>query len=145
VETERLFTGELLVRSDHLAVDGFPADRDPHVEELIVWFERPVCAARDRNARGEQLLIRMRHIRICAAVVVEEIPAKVVEVPRRFVVNRELMERGPFYECAVISRRSASCGDRQKSIVETRWTQPTVQYGAQDFAVENSRRISSVV
>jgi hypothetical protein len=80
-----------------------------------------------------------------AAVVVEEIPARVVEVPRRFVVNRDLIERGPFYECAVISRRSASCGDRQKSIVETRWTQPTVQYGAQGFAVENSRRISSVV
>ena len=36
-------------------------------------------------------------------------------------------------------------GDRQKSIVDTRWTQPTVQYGAHDFGVENSRRMSSIV
>src|SRR4029079_16829984 len=38
-----------------------------------------------------------------------------------------------------------SCGDRQKSIVDTRCTQPTVQYGAHDFGVENSRRISAIV
>ena len=39
----------------------------------------------------------------------------------------------------------ASCGDLQKSIVDTRCTQPTVQYGAHDFGVENSRRMSSTV
>lgn len=39
----------------------------------------------------------------------------------------------------------ACCGERQKSIVDTRCTQPTVQKGAHDFGVENSRRISSIV
>ncbi len=45
-----------------------------------------------------------------------------------------------------MSRATATCcGDRQKSIVDTRCTQPTVQKGAHDFGVENSRRMSSVV
>jgi len=38
-----------------------------------------------------------------------------------------------------------ACGFRQKSIVETRWTQPTVQYGAHAFGVANARRMSSMV
>ena len=33
---------------------------------------------------------------------------------------------------------------RQESIVDTRCTQPTVQYGAHDFDVANSRRRSSI-
>ena len=49
---------------------------------------------------------------------------------------------GAAADCRLTTR---SCGDRQKSIVETRWTQPTVQYGAHDFGVANARRMSSTV
>jgi error-prone DNA polymerase len=38
-----------------------------------------------------------------------------------------------------------SWGLRQKSIVDTRWTQPTVQNGAHGFCDANARRISSMV
>jgi hypothetical protein len=37
------------------------------------------------------------------------------------------------------------CGFRQKSIVDTRCTQPTVQYGAHGLGVTNSRRMSSTL